>query len=155
MWVLAAMGIGIVLLGIRQLDKVRAGVSLEKAVEAAVLLIAGLSIFAAMAGTVAINAGRTDFALLLGIGINISVIAGTVVAVMSARKEGKKKLAELQLQKDEETRRLKAEQQAEEQRKLEEAARLQEERKRREQEDREQKQAEKLRRKSFSPGSPA
>ena len=148
MWALVAIvaiGIGIVLLGIRQLDKVRTGVSpAEKAVEATLLLIVGASVLCLPATIVAIKAGMTDFALLLGIGINISIIAGAVAAAMSATKEGKKKLVELQLQKDEEARRLKAEQQAEEQRKSEEAARLQEERARRERKERERMQAERL-----------
>ena len=112
LWALVVMGLGITLLGIRQLDKVRANVSPRKVVDAGALLVSGGCTLALPPVISEIMAGRNDSALLLGLGINILVIAGAVMAVMSASKEGKKKLAELQLQKDEEAKR-QAEAQAE------------------------------------------
>lgn len=123
---LVAIGLGVTLLGIRQLGKVRTGVSPpEEVAPAAVLLMCGGSILSLVVVIPEVEAGRHDSALLLWLGINILVIAWTVVVLISASKEGKKKLSELQLQKDEETK-----QQTEEQRKNQQAKQEEENRKR-------------------------
>ena len=81
----------------------------------------------------------------------VPIMAGIIVAAVSARRTKKRREAEelKQLQKDEQARRLEAKQRAEEKRRLEEAAWLQEEeRTKREQEERERRQAEEIRRRN-------
>ena len=93
--------------------------------------------------------GENGFLLTLGLLMFfVPLIAGIIMAVVSARGAEKRREAEelRRLQKDEEARRLEAERRAEEKRRLEEAARLQEERTKREREERERRQAEEIRR---------
>ena len=94
--------------------------------------------------------GENGFLLTLGLLMFfVPLIAGIIVAVVSARGAEKRREAEelRRLQKDEEARRLEAERRAEEKRRLEEAARLQEkERTKREREEQERRQAEEIRR---------
>ena len=127
---LIVLGLFMLMLLIRQSDKVRAGVSSASLGKAAGgCLMAIIAIFTmSLPGIreMAVSAGMEDFALLLGmLGIVGPIIVGIIVAAVSARTTKKRREAEeLQLQKDEQARRLEAKQRAEEQRKLGEAKRL-------------------------------